>query len=447
MNPVTDQTTTAPNLYVLSPSLGRLTDGAGARCLHATTAYGSPPLPTNSEIRSDYDDPEMPEFAGRGGLRMRGNNFAQNSLKVTRLQHSSIAGTNVTMEAPHPPTPSPREFGQRLTALVRRLIRIHEERGSQDNRSCERLFFRSLLPLLSILIIGALACPITIAQSSKDKDSARLIWRSGDSVPGKIESFADNKLSWQAGTLFGQPLEIDSRFLRKAEFPLTKSESQESEPFIVQLIDGMSMTGQIVALDDEVLTIESERFGEVKIDRQRVATVLNLKNSGSLINGQFDLDKWNAHRGEKKYWSVDEQGALQSGRKNIHLYFKSDLPDSVLIEMEIGWEKSLDFSFGFGVPSNARKIGDLPRLESWDGAIVLSFGDDFETVLESVDETTKRLKLLIHWNRAKHQIVIHDEKGLQLAQAALGEPGKKTCLLYTSPSPRDATLSRMPSSA
>ena len=78
------------------------------------------------------------------------------------------------------------------------------------------------------------------------------------------------------------------------------------------------------------------------------------------------------------------------------------------------------------MPDNARKIGDLPRLESWDGAIVLSFGDDFETVLESVDEAAKRLKLLIHWIRAKHQIVIHDEKGRQLAQAKLGKPGKKT---------------------
>ena len=28
-----------------------------------------------------------------------------------------------------------------------------------------------------------------------------------------------------------------------------------------------------------------------------------------------------------------------------------------------------------------------------------------------------------------------------------GKAGKKACLLYTSPSPRDATLSRMPSSA
>ena len=35
---------------------------------------------------------------------------------------------------------------------------------------------------------------------------------------------------------------------------------------------------------------------------------------------------------------------------------------------------------------------------------------------------------------------------ITLAKSEMGQ-GVKTCLLYTSPSPRDATLSRMPSSA
>ena len=47
----------------------------------------------------------------------------------------------------------------------------------------------------------------------------------------------------------------------------------------------------------------------------------------------------------------------------------------------------------------------------------------------------------------------HDDEGvdvaLAIARAARGEPAgtPRRCLLYTSPSPRDATLSRMPSSA
>ena len=40
------------------------------------------------------------------------------------------------------------------------------------------------------------------------------------------------------------------------------------------------------------------------------------------------------------------------------------------------------------------------------------------------------------------------EGGLQYLVDATRDPGQgQTCLLYTSPSPRDATLSRMPSSA
>ncbi len=309
----------------------------------------------------------------------------------------------------------------------RRLIAPQGQHANTRRRVVARLVSVAAI----CLTIFAVNSPSVSTASGQTKASgnfaaAKLVWQSGDSIPGEIKSFADNKLRWQAGTLFGQPIEIDAKFLRRIEFPISQPEPQSAQPFIVQLIDGMSMTGEILALDEKALTIKSDRFGEVEIDRKRVATILNLENSGSLINGRFDLDKWDAHRGEKKYWEVDEQGALQSARKNIHLFFKSELPDSVLIELEIGWEKSLDFSFGFGVPDNARKIGDLPRLESWDGAIVLSFGDDFETVLESVDDKAKRLKLLIHWNRSKHQIVIHDEKGRQLAQAKLGKPGKKT---------------------
>ena len=41
----------------------------------------------------------------------------------------------------------------------------------------------------------------------------------------------------------------------------------------------------------------------------------------------------------------------------------------------------------------------------------------------------------------------HLESGESLTTAVIREVLEETCLLYTSPSPRDATLSRMPSSA
>ena len=47
------------------------------------------------------------------------------------------------------------------------------------------------------------------------------------------------------------------------------------------------------------------------------------------------------------------------------------------------------------------------------------------------------------------EVKVHKDKGVQPVKGApkTDMSGVKTCLLYTSPSPRDGLLSRMPSSA
>ena len=51
-------------------------------------------------------------------------------------------------------------------------------------------------------------------------------------------------------------------------------------------------------------------------------------------------------------------------------------------------------------------------------------------------------------NTAKRMIwVTFTKEGIHKYPAALEDPALATCLLYTSPSPRDRTRSRMPSSA
>ena len=45
-----------------------------------------------------------------------------------------------------------------------------------------------------------------------------------------------------------------------------------------------------------------------------------------------------------------------------------------------------------------------------------------------------------------HQSLVNSKSGISYAEE-YKEHNLKSCLLYTSPSPRDATLSRMPSSA
>ena len=76
-------------------------------------------------------------------------------------------------------------------------------------------------------------------------------------------------------------------------------------------------------------------------------------------------------------------------------------------------------------------------------AIRRDFHEHPELGMEEVRTSGIVAKLLTEWG-----IETHTEIGKTGVVGVLkGKADGKTCLLYTSPSPRDATLSRMPSSA
>jgi len=275
--------------------------------------------------------------------------------------------------------------------------------------------------------IRAFVCVVLVcfalpsSQAQENALTGVLLWKNGDRIPGYAVSADSAQLQWQT-KIFRDPLGLDLAYLDQIQFQSSPKLGKTTETYAVQTIDGYSLFGEVTKVDDQVLSMSSKRFGEIAIDRDQVATVLNLKTSGSIVHGVFDLSKWDANRNEKRFWEVNNQGQLKSLRKNVHLFMKTDLPESALIDIELEWEKKLDFVFGFGVPRNSRKIESLPRLESWDDSVVLSFGNDFEIVIESIEEESKRLKLLIHWNRKTDELVIHDKHGKQLATAELGKP-------------------------
>ena len=61
--------------------------------------------------------------------------------------------------------------------------------------------------------------------------------------------------------------------------------------------------------------------------------------------------------------------------------------------------------------------------------------------------TTKRALTCICLVKDNEILMFDAGEGAQIAYVKAGLPWNKNCLLYTSPSPRDGLLSRMPSSA
>ena len=64
------------------------------------------------------------------------------------------------------------------------------------------------------------------------------------------------------------------------------------------------------------------------------------------------------------------------------------------------------------------------------------YAPDFDACIEFY------ISILMDRERKQNVIIYSTEGGMDIEEVA-----EKTCLLYTSPSPRDATLTRMPSSA
>ena len=100
----------------------------------------------------------------------------------------------------------------------------------------------------------------------------------------------------------------------------------------------------------------------------------------------------------------------------------------------------------------------LEMQRAGEDVVVLSIGDpDFRTPDPIIDNAVSHMKVgRTHYSPALGELnlrraVADYEKRVSPHGCSIDEvavfPGVTSCLLYTSPSPRDATLSRMPSSA
>ena len=97
---------------------------------------------------------------------------------------------------------------------------------------------------------------------------------------------------------------------------------------------------------------------------------------------------------------------------------------------------------GFENRLNLNNSGDVATLHNANGEVVLTF--DIEPFSNNPNESYTRYPDL-NLDPGADGILFYQHAGIGEALGAYFSPG--TCLLYTSPSPRDRTRSRMPSSA
>jgi hypothetical protein len=141
-----------------------------------------------------------------------------------------------------------------------------------------------------------------------------------------------------------------------------------------------------------------------------------------------NLENWGSLTGTKGAWRVDQQGHLIATKRDVDVYFKTEFPDIVQIELELEYDRELNMVFGLGVPKDQDAARDLPKLETWEDSLVFSQVNSFSILYESLQPPVnangwKELSFLIVWDRVGKRVTIKDSKTDKvLAETSLQSP-------------------------
>jgi thiol-disulfide isomerase/thioredoxin len=300
------------------------------------------------------------------------------------------------------------------------------------NRKLFSMFSTLQKPGMSLLLLLILLGPALGQEKAAKNDSTSdekkqelksdqrlLAWNNGNVLPGALLKGDESDLYWNSD-LFRGELQIDLNALNNIKFPRDETQRATKEKYFVRTLNGDKLYGEIQKIDEDGLTLTSERHGEITITNDQISKLVHLGNAGYVFMGISDLEDWGSLKRTKKHWRISDSGDLESTKNDINLFYQTDLPDAVQIDLVVKWEKNLDMVFGLGVPTNAKILDEtLPRIESWEDSLVLNQEEDFSIIYESIDEKQKRLVLQIQWDRKTNTVVIMDEQGQELCTSTV----------------------------
>lgn len=263
--------------------------------------------------------------------------------------------------------------------------------------------------------------PATTSETKQEKSVERLLeWNNGNVLPGKLVKGSADDLFWISDLFDGQ-LQIDLEALNNVKFPRDETQRSTTEPYFVRTRSGDKLYGSIDQIDEDGLVLNSQRHGKLSIHRDQISKIAHMDNSGYILMGFSDLEDWGSLKRTKKHWKITDSGDLEATKQDINLFLQTDLPDAVQIDLVLKWEKNLNMVLGFGVPTSAKNLDKVTKIESWDDALVVNEGENFSVIYESVDDKPNRLAIQIQWDRKTNVVLIRDEQGKELCTANVAE--------------------------
>lgn len=167
-------------------------------------------------------------------------------------------------------------------------------------------------------------------------DSASVRFVNGDKLSGNVVDLSVDTLTWQSA-LLKQPAAFDLNQVVDLTIPSEfdpESNDLAAHQAVLEMTNGDILKGQLTALNDDEIRLNTWYAGEITIRRVNVKAVNISRNSKVFYRGPSGIDDW-THSSKTEAWTY-QSGQLISNREG-GIAREIDLPAEAKIAFEASW--------------------------------------------------------------------------------------------------------------
>ncbi|HVT28390.1 MAG TPA: TlpA disulfide reductase family protein [Lacipirellulaceae bacterium] len=281
------------------------------------------------------------------------------------------------------------------------------------------------------MLCVALISGTTLADATaNDRTASMLYLVDGDYIAGTLRaSDTQNVLHWQADGAV-QPFEFKAGAVRSAYFAPPKQRPTPVGAYCIELSDGDVVFGDLAAISNDHVEINSTRFGHLRIARAEVHRLTPAAAALFEYRGPNGLSEWRSQNVSQ--WR-EEAGRLITEQHGAEIKKTIAFPEQAHIEFELSWTKSPQFALVFATGDSADQMKRGYRLEVWGKKLVLVRELDNSADVAFVGElesNTAHVTLEALYNGPTGEFSVRSLDGRELANIVLpnGNEGPLRCV-------------------
>ncbi|MBX9654235.1 TlpA family protein disulfide reductase [bacterium] len=276
-------------------------------------------------------------------------------------------------------------------------------------------FGQVVAPAVPAMQAGQVAIAATTLASdqpdatSDDSFTFGIRLRNGDYASGELVETPDAKewIGWKSPA-FQNPISFATDSIESITFEQKTDADSPGENYRVSLIDGASLTGELVEITDDSLSIKAPDMGKLTIHRDRLNRLLRIDKSHQLLFDGLDSGQWNPNT----QWT-DEGAKLISRIPSSLLSVKKSFPDQLLVELELSWEKECNFELGIAAADPS--FAAFAKLEVWSDQLVIVSERERNAELQAIQKVDSsragQLAIQICVDRKKGKVIVIPSNG------------------------------------